>query len=120
MGPQLTISFDVTHRHENNRESQKVLEQHRDDFSGDCWEILKRLLRGEKLTVLEMTIQRVTSHLPRRILDLKEQGITIRDQWVEMNGRKHHHKEYFMDFNEVERVMGILVQGLSFQKKKAA
>ena len=120
MNPQLTISFDVAHRKENNRESQNILDQRRDDFSGDCWEILQRLMRGEVLTVKDMMIADVTCHLPRRILDLKEQGVNVNDRWVEVNGKKHHHKEWWMDFNEKERIMERLIQGLRFEKKKAA
>ena len=67
-----------------------------------------------------MMIEEVTCHLPRRILDLKEQGIKVSDRWVEMNGKKHHHKEYFIDFNEAERVKNALINGLRFQKRKVA
>lgn len=120
MNRKLKISFDVTHRFENNRESQTILDKRRDDFIGNCWEILKRLLKGEKLTVMQMMVAGVTCHLPRRILDLKEHGIIIHDRWVEMNGKVHHHKEWWMDFNEKERVMERLVTGLRFEKKKSA
>lgn len=120
VNPQLTISFDVTHRFENNRESQAMLDIKRDDFSGDCWVILKRLMQGECLTVRQMMIENVTCHLPRRILDLKEQGINISDRWVEQNGKAHHHKEYFMEPAEIARVTQIILQGLKFEKRKAA
>ncbi len=117
-GPQLTISFDVAHRFENNRESQTMLDQRRDDFSGDCWAILKRLLNGEKLNSAKALMDGLSGHLPRRICDLREQGINVRDEWVEKNGNKHHHKDYFIDFNECERVKDRLIQGLRFDKIK--
>lgn len=118
--PQLTFNFDVTHRHENNKESQRILDEKRDDLSGDCWEILKRLLNGQKLNSASALMDGLSGHLPRRICDLREQGIHVSDEWVEKNGKKHHHKDYFIDFNEVERVKDALINGLRFEKKKAA
>lgn len=119
-GPQLTISFDVTHPKENNRESQKILDERRDEFSCDCWEILRCLLKGQKLNSVNALKDGLSGHLPRRICDLREQGILVRDEWVEQNGRKHHHKDYFIDFNEAERVKNALIEGMRFQKRKTA
>ena len=120
MSEQLTISFSPVHRFENNRESQAILESKREDLAEDCWEILKRLLKGQRLRVLEMAIQRVSGHLPRRICDLREQGIDIQmDMVVPEDGRRKI-GEYWMKTEEINRVMMALIEGLRFEKKKKA
>jgi hypothetical protein len=47
------------------------------------------------MTVLSAITEYGISSLPRRILDLKQAGIEIRDRWVKTDG-KNKWKEYFI------------------------
>lgn len=117
---QLTISFDPVHRRENNRASQTILDEKRGDLNESCWKVFKELMLGKFLNAGQALLDGLSGHLPRRIGDLREAGILIRDRWVEQNGKKHHHKEYWIDFNERERVMARLMEGMRFEKRKKA
>jgi 16S rRNA G1207 methylase RsmC len=83
------MSMYYVHRAENNPESQAHLTANRAKLNRKCAEVLRRLESGERLTVLGCANSGIAS-LPRRILDLKESGIAVQDQWV--NGVK----EYFL------------------------
>ena len=56
--------------------------------------ILQFMKAGGSITGLEAVMLFGCLHLPRRILDIKEKGHTVRDRWVEVNGKTV--KEYFM------------------------
>lgn len=88
MNAQLDIDF-ATHLRENNAESQANLDANRDRFTKKCREVYNLLVAGNRLTVLDCANAGIAS-LPRRILDLKERGVPIHDEWVD--GRK----VYFM------------------------
>lgn len=76
---QQSLDFTV-HRHENNAGSQRHLDAKRGAFSARCAEVYRRLMAGERLTVLACANAGISS-LPRRILDLKQQGVRISDTW---------------------------------------
>ena len=79
------------------------------------------LLRGLRIRVIECAIAKVTGHLPRRICDLRELGISIEMDMVVPEGGKRKIGEYYMKPEEINRVMMALIDGLKFEKiKKAA
>lgn len=80
--PQLDFT---PHRQENNAESQRHLDANRWHFNKKCAEVYRRLMACERLTVLDCANQGIAS-LPRRIKDLKEQGVCVSDVWE--NGAK--------------------------------
>lgn len=76
---QASLDFSV-HFRENNVESQLHLDAKRGHFTAKCSEVYRRLMAGERLTVLGCANSGVSS-LPRRILDLKQSGVRVSDAW---------------------------------------
>lgn len=74
-----------THLLENNPGSQMNLDFNRDRFSKKCQEVFDLLMKGKELTVLEAANMGISS-LPRRCLDLKQNGVRLSDRWA--NGVK--------------------------------
>jgi hypothetical protein len=68
------------HTAENNQESRANLERNRVKFSRKCLETYQRLMRGEELTVLGAANSGISS-LPRRVADLKAQGVAVKWYW---------------------------------------
>ena len=58
-------------------------------------DILYHLRKGNSLTGLEALELCGTMHLPRRILDLKEMGHDIKDEWITVASGKRI-KRYFL------------------------
>jgi len=85
------LALDFTHREENNHDSRRHLEENRERFSAQCKQVYDLLRSGVRLTVLSAITEYGISSLPRRILDLKQAGIEIRDCWID---RKY--KEWFI------------------------
>ena len=59
--------------------------------------LLEHLQSGRSITMLEAIRKYGVAHLPRRILDLKEAGHTITDEWIKVikaDGRKARVKKY--------------------------
>lgn len=73
--------FEV-HRFENSAESQINLDTNRSHFNHKCTVVFNWLMQGEQLTALWAANNSVSS-LPRRILDLKQNGVLISDKWVD-------------------------------------
>lgn len=71
----------VVHRRENNSLSEEHLNANRRKFTGDCAIVLSLLHKAVKLTTYSALVQWQVSSLPRRILDLKEAGIDVDDDW---------------------------------------
>jgi hypothetical protein len=102
------LDFDFTHTRENNPLSEAHLEQFKEKFSRDCFEILKRLVAGEELTVEIAVLSKLTNSLPRRIKDLRDKWqVKISDQWVLNNEGKRSHMKWFM--NEADKVESLKV-----------
>lgn len=76
-----TNIFEV-HRFENNPESQINLDKRRSDFSDKCKTVFDWLIEGMEITVLWAANNSVSS-LPRRIMDLRKNGVLISDRWDE-------------------------------------
>ena len=94
MMQQLALDFSC-HRTENNHLSRKHLEENRDKFSHQCKLVLTILQSGKRLTVLSAINEYGISSLPRRILDLKENGVEIKDGWIEINNKRVY-KEWWI------------------------
>ncbi len=91
---QLALDFSC-HRNENNHDSRRHLEENREHFSAQCQQVYSLLSSGIHLTVFRAMTEYGISSLPRRILDLKESGIEIKDAWVKTDS-KERWKEYFI------------------------
>ncbi len=119
MSSQLTISFDAVHRWENNPRSQAILNERRDDFNEDCWEILRQVfLKGEVITNYELEKRNLTRSPTSRISDLGKYGITIEREMRKPAGSEIKIMHYWMSKEEVARVMMALIDGLRFEKRK--
>ena len=66
--------------------------------------IFDKLLQGKGLTVLDMSQRPIsTMYGARRILDLKESGVPIQDEWVELPNNKKV-KKYFLDAKDIKKI----------------
>jgi thymidylate synthase len=84
------------HEHENNPESQDNLDKNKKHFSKQCKKVLELLLQGKRLTVKSAISNYDIWSLPRRILDLRENGVNICDEWVEDKHGESKIKQYFL------------------------
>jgi len=118
MNTQLHIDFDLVHRFENNEESQAQLDKYRDVFSHECWNVLKRMLKGEVIT-MKSGINSGISDIRRRAKDLIDHyGIPVqRDYLVDEDGEKLRIKGYYIRQSDIPGVMMKIVDGLCFSKK---
>lgn len=89
--------MNLVHQHENNFDSKRNLEENRKNFSRKCLQVLELLLQGKRLTVLGAANSGISS-LPRRVLDCKEVGIDIQDEWLIDKDGKRTVKQYFINF----------------------
>ena len=87
-----------THDKENNHQSEQHLYANRVHFTEQCEKVLGLLRSGIKLTVLGAANDWQVMSLPRRILDLKEKGIDIKDRFIP--GTKI--KEYYIQPDNCE------------------
>ena len=83
------------HDQENNSESAQHLKENRQKFSQQCLRVMELLNQGKRLTVANAIGYGIMS-LPRRILDCRENGLKIEDQWVKDTKGKRLYKEYFI------------------------
>lgn len=79
----MILEFDFTNRLENNSESQQILEANKDKINASCRKVLELLKEGHHLTVRDAIVYHNISSLPRRIKDLKEHGIDIKDRLID-------------------------------------
>jgi hypothetical protein len=84
------------HARENNQESEDFLNENHERLSKQATYVLKLLKRGERLTVPKALGLGIMS-LPRRIMDLKESGIEIKDTWLKDSNGKRIMKEWFIE-----------------------
>ena len=94
------MNFNAVHNRENNPNSQARLELKREDFNEQCWKVLVRMLKGERLTVADTAPlgENHISSLPRRAKDLIDgKGIPVKRQWAVVNGVVQDYKEYFIE-----------------------
>lgn len=103
---QQQLHMEFGNRVENNPESQNNLELQSMKFSKQCNQVLNILLSGEKLTSWSAMVTYKIGHLARRILDLKEKGIAIDDEWIEENGSRY--KKYFLSRESLQQNLTLL------------
>jgi len=66
--------------------------------------IYEKLVKGDKLTCLDMSQSPIYSlYGSRRIKDLKELGVPVTDEWVEVNTKKKV-KRYFLTETDIKRI----------------
>jgi len=66
--------------------------------------IFDKLLQGKELTVLDMSQKPIsTMYGARRILDLKESGVPIQDEWIELPNNKKV-KKYFLTEMDIKKI----------------
>ncbi len=87
--------FDFTHNAENNSESQEHLRVNRKRFDNQCDKVLRWLKQGGTLTCDRANEIFMIKHLPRRICDLKLNGVPIKSHWIQAGGTRV--KEYYLD-----------------------
>src|SRR5580700_3162097 len=81
-----------------------LLEIRRRDFNAQCWEILQRMLAGEKLTMLT-AVQTGIGDIRRRAKDLiDDHQIPVCRKWAIVEGVKQRHKCYYIDPDDIEIV----------------
>jgi len=86
----MQLVFDYT-RKENNSESTQILRDNVKHFSRQCIVLKEAFERGERLTTVDALLKYKIGHLPRRIKDLRDAGVNIKDELLE--GR---YKKYFL------------------------
>lgn len=108
---QLTISFNQIHARENNTLSESHLNQYREKFTHDCFEVLKKLVRGEKLTMKSAIVSGLTGDLRRRVKDLKDYGIPIQADYLENKetGVKDSFKTYYMTDSDKAKAFEVML-----------
>lgn len=82
------------HNYENNNESQKHLDENRTHFNKQCQRLYEILMTGEVLTVENAVINHKIMSLPRRIKDLRKNGVMISEEWN--RNAKPKVKEWFV------------------------
>ena len=88
--------FDFSHSH-NNRESELFFEENLEKFSDQCKKVYKLMKSEIRLSVKEAMVKYDISSLPRRVKDLKEDGVPVKDEWVkDRETGKRLYKEYFL------------------------
>lgn len=89
---------DLTEKHdqENNSESQSFLQENSHKFSKQCLKVLEVFYSGKKLTCKSALIDYGIGHLPRRLADLKENGVKIEEEWVRDDKGKRLYKQWWM------------------------
>lgn len=113
---QLTLNWNPVHDRENNPHSQQHLELKRDDFSEQCWEALKRMLNGERLT-MKIAINTGISDIRRRAKDLIDhKGIPVKREWDTINGIRQDYKVYYISPIDREPIMKRLIDLMNIEK----
>lgn len=87
---QLEFDFNVLVP-QNNRQSEAILFDNEKIFKGQCKTLYDALKRGERLTTGGALINYRIGDLRRRIKDLRDAGVEVKDKLIE--GR---FKEYFL------------------------
>lgn len=75
---QIEMDFNVL-TPQNNRESESILLLCEKRLSKNCKTLYEALLRGEKLTGIDIIVKYKITEYRRRIKDLKDAGIEIKD-----------------------------------------
>jgi len=84
------------HEKENNPESQEYLDKNRKRLSNQCLKVLELLLQGKRLTTINAPSYGILS-LPRRLKDLRENGIFVDEKWITPKNSSVEIKEWFIE-----------------------
>jgi len=87
--------FDFTHKADNTGEMREHLNQNRKRFDNQCEKVLRWLKQGGTLTCDRANEMYRIKHLPRRISDLKINGIPVQSRWIRAGGTRV--KEYYLE-----------------------
>ena len=79
----------VVHTKENNRQSEGILDANYELFNAQCKKVLNALKTGRKLTVMEMMVEFGIGDPRRRIKDLRDKGIEIKDEIHDTRFKKY-------------------------------
>lgn len=90
----MQTKIDFSHPH-NNRESEVFFDENISKFGDQCQKVYKLLKSGVRLSVKTAMNLHDISSLPRRIKDLKDNGVDVKDEWVRDESGKRLYKEYF-------------------------
>ena len=82
---------NIANHRENNSHSEALLNDNYERLNKQCKKVYDLLKSGHSLTVRGAVVDHNINSLPRRILDLKQAGIEIRDRII---NRKY--KEYYL------------------------
>ena len=85
----------MIHEKENNPESQSRLDKNKKHFSKQCLKVLELLLQGKRLTTINAPSYGILS-LPRRLKDLRENGIFVNERWITPPNSSVEIKEWFI------------------------
>ena len=102
---QLTLDIKI-HQFENNPLSQAHLDQHREKFSRDTYEVLRRFVIGERWNYKSAINAGLTGDIRARVHDLKLMGIPVSSEWIKTDSGRGF-KEYFM--TDTDRIQALRV-----------
>ncbi|MBP8115983.1 MAG: hypothetical protein KAY50_11560 [Chitinophagaceae bacterium] len=105
-----------THQRENNEESEQHLQENQKKFSQQCLKVMELLNQGKRLTVANAIGYGIMS-LPRRILDCRENGLKIEDQWVKDTKGKRLYKEYFITITKRPTKIAVIEKAMKKMDK---
>lgn len=101
---QLAIEFQV-HTHENNRESQMILQENVSHFTGQCKTVFEALMRGEVLTTSTALLKYKVGDLRARIRDIKNTVMQIggNEETFHLHEKTQstRYKLWWMDSNDI-------------------
>lgn len=88
------------HDRENSPEAEQFLAANGQRLKDCCLKVLVIFNRGERLTTKKAAMMDIPS-LPRRIMDLRNEGFDIKEEIFYKPGTKLvSHKEWFMDISK--------------------
>ena len=109
MPGQISIDFNVTHQFENNRESQQKLDIRREDFNLQCWQVLMRMLAGERIT-MKSGLDTGIGDIRRRAKDLIDGfKIQVKREWAVVDGEKQKYKWYYIDDADKQSIINRII-----------
>lgn len=76
---QLQINFS----RQNTRENQAILDGNVERFSNQCRIVYEAMMRGERLTTASALLSYSIGDLRRRVKDLRDAGIDVKDELIE-------------------------------------
>lgn len=85
----MTVQIEIVFSKQNTRENQSILEGNKERFNRQCQTVLDALRRGEELTTSSALLRYSIGDLRRRIKDLRDAGIDIKDELIEGRFKKY-------------------------------